>query len=1149
MTCLTLDYFLRSHWVVAVFISVLFAFGNSVSIAQNRNAGANQVVDPVRVGDQVEVSSFSRWTTGTVVSYENGVAEVETTKAGKKVKSSYPISRIRYPNGEGQWALWKDKKGKLSVAARFIARDETDVMIRTADGEDVTIPISDLALNLKQRVKATPITGMENAINGVVPVKVGDKVQVEYHRSWYDGVVKSVDIGQVEVEYKWHSSNSTGNFTFEQIRYPDGQWHWEMWKDADGEVEFEARFLGRDSTNANLLKADGTEYEFPIEKLHPKLKRRVLAVVESSKLNHINGADPFRPGDEVQVAVQDKWYEGVVEQMKLGQATVKYFDSFYKKRVTKDFSFEAIRFPNGEGKWRKWESANGKFSLIGRYISRTETHIKIRKLDGTDISVEIMKLSGKLRREANKTPVTGQETLVDGVNPIRVGDSVEVRTSKAWSGGTITESHRGHAMVELDTETKEQKLFVFDDIRYPNGEGSWRKWSDDSGKFEVSARFIRRSSTHITLLKEDEKLVNIPIERLSKKLQKIAEETPVVAQIPETMEFETALNKVAFLNNAPDFQQFKVDDSGLIQSVRAAKGGLGIELEHGNAISAVTPLGLEQGEPWYLMGTYARSGFKGARSWTQLYWTCPSDQKFELGPAFQPEERIVDYSSKQKRLLNLVFASSGNRKDEPIGFRTYLVEPLKIDAKPEFAWNASVSPKTTSSSFPIPRRNSDGTFRGIARASRPSFKVVLVNENQLLLSSGKSISLYDFAKKKIVYTISGVGHFVMHPTKNFFASERGRAGSRSGSTDRKGLISLFDTSTGIELASQATVGESSVGFSQDGRKIVVVDSQVRIWDLQSASKPVVRRRRNLLEYGSGSVVLIDDNWIKGGHQLYSLEKEIVVWSYTGSGVSIWRNKMLGGWNLLAGIKGRYGVSSSEKHTALIGLAKVPHDPALDALGKLEAVDLLMLKSGSGIQVDDGIKDERIRSGIMRAMKENDWHEDPDAEVLIRASAKRGPSETREFGTYKNRFGALGFGKPDTVEKVTAAPWIQLVELVYLKNDKIAWQKQAGYVPSSFSGLKEGESIQAAMNKATQPSYEMFKNLEFPKELIYPEFKNGVGRTAITVNGFVDNLYAEVPEELDVDSFERKEEGLEDKALDEAEKNPDLKANLDSNSAK
>ena len=1038
-----------------------------------------------------------------MLSFADGRAEVEIVRGTSKSTSKYSLDKIRYPNGEGQWATWKDKHGKLNVAARFIARDEENVMIRTAEGKEITLPIKDLALNLKQRVKATPITGMENAVNGVVPFKIGDKVQVEKYSDWHDGVIESIEIGEVEVKYIRSGRDYTDKFNFAAIRFPNGEWAWEKWKDADGLVDIEARFIGRDDTEVTLLRADGSQVKLPIEDLDSQLKRRALAVRETAKMNHIDGADPVRPGDQVQISKSNQWFDGVVTKMNHGTATVEFFDSRYSKTYSEDFAFAEIRFPNGEGKWREWKSAKGDFSVVARYISRTETHVTIRKHDGTDLTVDKTKLSSELRRILSKTPITGKETLIDGVNPIRIGDLVEVQNRYGKStAGRIAESHRGHAMIEFreaGSDKVEKKLVDFKDIVYPNGEGRWRKWRDKDGGSEMIGRFIRRSSKDLTLMTEDGNFLTMPIERLSRKLQKEAEKTPVVAMPPEMTDFATAPNSVSFLSKPPSFQEFVITDVAPTIAVEGVQGGMGIAIKYGDEISDVVPLNKLPSEsatdkPWYAVGTYASTYFKGQR-WTQLYWACPSKEKFEVGPAFRSEERIVDYSADQKRLLNLVFGPDGR---EPIGFRTYRVEPLSLDAEPEFAWDAPT--KMT---------------RIYGGSSGSSFKAELVNENQLLLSSSNAISLYDFEKKKIIYTIPSVrsGHFVLHPSKRFFAVRL------------NGVVSLVDVASGKQLAAHASNSAAGVGFSQDGRKVVVVDSKIHIWDLQATTVPLELRRRNLLSRGSAPIEMIDDNWIKGGEQLYSVAKEVVVWSYTGSGVKMKHSEMLGKLNLLAGTKrlrfyDRAARKFNDTNYALVGLAEVPHAPALEALDKLQDVDMLMLKKGSGVRIEAS-GDPRIREGVLRAIQESNWHEDPNSVVTIRASAGYGESQTKRYGTYRSRtpfsvprpFGR--FSTPDSLTTVNFSPWQQRVEFMY--EDKIAWStSRSGYAPSSFN-MENGETVQSAINKYNKPTYAMFESLTFPADVIYPDYRNGLGRTSITVGGFVDKLYAEVPEELEAEN--------------------------------
>ena len=1073
--------------------AVLLCLQAPATAQRPTNNSATEVLAPVRAGDKVEVKylSSSGWIPGTVISVEDGSAEVEFERAGTTKSQKFRFDKIRFPNGEGQWAMWKTKDKKINVAARYIARDEKEVMVRTAEGKELTIAINDLVLNLKQRVKASPITGQENVVNGVVPFKVGDSVMVQKYSNWHSGVVQSLGIGEAEVEYTRTTRSETGTFTFNQIRFPNGEWQWENWSDVEGTVNFEGRFISRDATKVTIRKTDGTDFRLPIDELAPRLRRRVLAVRDINKINHVNGADPFRPGDEVQVVKNDLWYEGVVTQMKVGKATVTYKGKNGEKEA-EDFTFGLIRFPNGEGRWREWKSANGKFKIIGRYISRTKTHVTIRKLDGSDVTVPNQSLSTALRRILGKTPITGAETLIGGVNPIRVGDEVEVRTSRSrysssrgtnWTPGVILESHPEHALVEVSGSKKETKIFKFVDIRYPNGEGAWQKWDTDDGEFKIIARYIRRTVKNVTLIKENGKSVDVPIDRLSTKLKRIVNKLPVVAITPEQIEFQSGRNVTSFLGNPPSFQEFTATFDPIV-TIESFQGGVGIPLTYGDNVSEATPLtdvptsfGLEK--PWYALGTYATTSFDRSR-WTQLFWVCPSKEAYEQGPCFQPEEQIVDYSGKQQRLINLVLTDDHS---EPIGFRTYKVNPLSREAQPEFAWTV---PRAKKSRY--------------GRTKKASYKVELVGDNQLLLSSSNSVALHDFAQKRVVYTIPDVtdGHFALHPSKRFFA------------VIKEGIVALIDVQTGKQLAAEKT-SAAGVGFSLDGNKLVVIDSKLRIWDLRSNAEPSIHERRNLLEKSSGPVVMIDDKWIKAGSQLYSLVKEIIVWKYAGSGVSLEHDEMLGEMNLLAAHKSAtitVGEERIKQTLALVGLAKVPHPPAVEALGKLEKLEMLMLKPGSGVRIEiEG--DRQVRDGVLAAIQKAGWHEDPTADVLIKAYAKKGKPERVQYGIFDTAFGRPLFNQqPKNVVSATGTPWLQ--GFTIFDGEKSAWTRSR--VDGPPHNIDTDESVQSQVAKATQPNFRLFENLNLPKEIIAPKYRNGLGLTSITINGFVDRLYAEIPEE-------------------------------------
>ena len=904
--------------------------------AQRSRSRANtKQIDPVRPGDDIEVQYFSNWYPGTVISFADGKASVEYEYSGRKSTRDFTLDQMRFPNGEGHWAIWKDSTGKFKVEARYIARDAENVMIRKADGSDITIPISKLSLDLRQKVKKTPITGEENKIDGADPVRVGDRVQVNYFSGWYDGVVRKIYVGQADVEY-----------------------------DRNG------------STN------------------------------------------------------------------------------------TKKFAFKDIRFPNGEGRWREWSDTTGKFKIVARYISRTESDVTIRKEDGSEVTIPIDRLAVKLRRLLRETPITGKETMIDGVNPIRVGDKVQVKSWSSWVDGEIVESRPGAAMVQYGSKKEEFKL---EDIRYPNGEGHWRKWTDDSESFEVIARYIKRDETHVTLMKEDGKKVSVPIDRLSSKLRRIMDQTVAITPSPDKIEFAMSPKTTSFLSSAPSFSQLEMGGLQTADTYAFKDGGFGFQLTHGDSISTAVATG--GADPWVALGTFAQKRFKGQRM-TRLYWTQPSARKVEPGPAFSPDQRIIDYSATQGRLITMQV--SEGTWEQPQMFCSYRVDVGQAYAKPEAAWDIAEKK------------------RSFGRGS--SYMARLVGDNQLLLADGNAVSLYDFASRRITYTLGGLAgnYFVLHPSKRYFVVQK-----------ESGGLSLHETAGGQQLAFEAESG--GVGFSQDGGRLVRVGKkEVSIFDLEHNSSPRKLKTRNLTATGNYRISMLDDDWIWANSSIYNTEKQLAVWSYSGSGVSIAHSEMLGDHMLVAGTAGSYG----KPKTALVGIAKVPHQNAIDEMNKVDAESMIMLKPGSGVRIE-APGDRRVREGLMRAVEANGWHEDPNSEVILSGSAKRGESKTVHYES--SRFG-IGFGSRSSrqiSETVTASPWIQSVSITF--RGRSAWRDGRGGIPYSLY-LKENESVSQKVNEATQPNYSLFEDLQIPGEMLYPQYARGLGRTSVTANGFKDELF-------------------------------------------
>ncbi|TWT97363.1 SHD1 domain-containing protein [Neorhodopirellula pilleata] len=907
----------------------------------NPNSANTQIPDPVRPGDHVEVRYLSKWCSGTVVSMIEGKVSVQYSFNGRESTRDFALADIRFPNGEGQWALWKTSDGKLRVEARYIARDETSVMIRKEDGSELTLPIDSLTLDLRQKVKRTPITGEENKIDGADPVRLGDEVEVSpYSNEWFDGVVTQVRIGEAQVRYQR---------------------------------------LGQDTEDA--------------------------------------------------------------------------------------FPFAKIRFPNGEGPWRKWSDTSGQFTVIARYLSRTETQVTLRKQDGTNATVPIDRLSLELKRWTRSIPITGKETLIDGVSPVRVGDTVEVSDGSRWVEGLVSQSGMGIAFVERFDDngvSQGKREFPLTKVRYPNGEGSWRKWTGRGGS-TVVARMLSRDETHVVLLKEDGQNVRVPIDQLDRGLQQELEHVVPQVKRPKLTTFVASGRSVGLIGTLPDFRSFpSVQPLSMVPSW--SDGSVSFPIPNADTISTIVPIAGKQN--WLLLGTHPSSNYRGEPQ-SQVHWIGPERQEYKPGPRLDEKEQLVDYSVEQNRMLTAFFPD-GLIGSEHWQLSTYQLGAGDQFAEPEMSWE-----------IPSSRRISYQSFSPMAR---------LVGSHYVLVIDSNTAQLYDLKQQRILYSVSDVfsRKIELHPSGDFFVLDIANAGSV-----------LIETLTGKAVAKQ--LGSAAIGFSPDGSQILrLTQDSLEKWDIGEATEPVIFPRRNVSTQGSPQ--LLDDRYIWIDGLIYDTQKKAAMWNYDMPNNTT--RRVIG--NRLAAAMA-LGSNDSDRQ-AIVGIAKVPHDNAIALMEPYSVDDMLALRPGKPIRLIQSI-DERIANCISAVVTKNGWVPNDGAGIVISGSAGRGPTETHVYD--KSRFSFAPFMRnriPSVnAQTVSVSPWKQSVEVRL--GELVLWSRSMGFVPSTLR-LEDGESAQQKVDELTQPSYTLFERLEIPAEVFYPVFRSGAGRTSLTPGGFVDQAYSQ-----------------------------------------
>ncbi len=416
-----------------------------------------------------------------------------------------------------------------------------------------------------------------------------------------------------------------------------------------------------------------------------------------------------------------------------------------------------------------WKDASGKFKVEARYISRTDSDVTIRKTDGTEATVPIDALHPTLRQLVGKTTVTSELNKIDGAIPIRVGDPVQVKSWSSWYDGVVQEVKIGGAEVEYTRGSwgKKNEYFDLKDIRYPNGEGPWREWSDASGGFKIIARYLARNETHVTILKEDQTELDVPIDRLSAPIKRLLKQTPIIARRPPLVTLAGAellgdeedlspsqrmLTSRSRARNAaaaaPDLATVSIQIGTPVsqQTLRLPQAGLAFPIEPKSTIGEVVPIGGSDG--WVAIST------EGDR-WspellTTLYWANLSKRTSLAGPRFFPDQRFISYSPHQRRAVMYSVKGTWN---EPYQISTYRVSPGEKSAQPEITLD-------------IPQKKHS--------FNREPIRVELVGDDLMLFGYAGKISLWNLDERRVMYEVGDLSshNFRLSIDHRYFAVRR-----------------------------------------------------------------------------------------------------------------------------------------------------------------------------------------------------------------------------------------------------------------------------------------------------------------------------------------------------------------------------------------
>lgn len=233
-----------------------------------------------------------------------------------------------------------------------------------------------------------------------------------------------------------------------------------------------------------------------------------------------------------------------------------------------------------------------------------------------------------------------------------------------------------------------------------------------------------------------------------------------------------------------------------------------------------------------------------------------------------------------------------------------------------------------------------------------------------------------------------------------------------------------------------------------------------------------------------------------GSTLYDVARAIPLWTYDGTPSA---QVIYGG--LLISAFGK------ESETT-VSVLPVPHPGAMEIAAEVDPKTIYALAPGGKIRVtlDPGevaadIR-QQIEAGIQEKLEQQGWTYDPESEIVMDVSLKRGERQEQDY--YSRRgFGPFapppGFGTPTgPPEKVSFEPWIHSVVIRTGQTNLYS----GGYTVSAPQSLRidEGQSAQSLVDQHIKPNPKFLQSISIPPYILKPEYQNGMGKSTISAAG-------------------------------------------------
>ncbi len=141
--------------------------------------------------------------------------------------------------------------------------------------------------------------------------------------------------------------------------------------------------------------------------------------------------------------------------------------------------------------------------------------------------------------------------------------------------------------------------------------------------------------------------------------------------------------------------------------------------------------------------------------------------------------------------------------------------------------------------------------------------------------------------------------------------------------------------------------------------------------------------------------------------------------------------------------------------------------------------LLLIKRGAKFRIDVAAIDHasEIRQALMKEIQANGWVYDVAAPNAIQAEYRRGEPREIRYELQSTR------GGNRDVQSATITPYIASVKVLVGKDE--AWANISSSGPPPVVSMREGDSLQAEVDRSNQPTWTFYQTVDIPTEIIDP----------------------------------------------------------------